>query len=74
MTRGNKKRPKQNRANSAVLHGPSLLTDQDIYLFKEGTHFRLYDKLGAHPLTVEGREGIHFKPIKRRLSFEDASN
>ena len=27
---------------------PSLLTDQDLYLFNEGSHFRLYDKLGAH--------------------------
>jgi 1,4-alpha-glucan branching enzyme len=43
-----------------VWHGPSLLTDHDIYLFKEGTHFRLYTKLGSHPLNVEGREGTHF--------------
>jgi 1,4-alpha-glucan branching enzyme len=27
----------------------SPLTDQDLYLFNEGTHLRLYDKLGAHP-------------------------
>jgi 1,4-alpha-glucan branching enzyme len=26
----------------------TILTDQDVYLFKEGTHSRLYDKLGAH--------------------------
>ncbi|MBI5399758.1 1,4-alpha-glucan branching protein GlgB [Candidatus Saganbacteria bacterium] len=41
-------------------HGPTLLTDQDIYLFKEGNHFRLYDKLGSHPMTVNGRTGILF--------------
>jgi 1,4-alpha-glucan branching enzyme len=29
-----------------------VLTEQDIYLFREGTHFRAYEKLGAHP--VEG--------------------
>jgi 1,4-alpha-glucan branching enzyme len=33
-----------------------LLTDQDIYLFREGTHVRAYEKLGAHP--VPSREGI----------------
>jgi 1,4-alpha-glucan branching enzyme len=26
----------------------SMLTDQDIYLFKEGSHARLYEKLGSH--------------------------
>ncbi len=34
----------------------SLLTDDDIYLFNEGTHSRLYDKLGAHPT----EQGTHF--------------
>jgi 1,4-alpha-glucan branching enzyme len=43
-----------------VVHGPSRLTDGDIYLFKEGNHFKLYDKLGAHALTVDGRAGTHF--------------
>jgi 1,4-alpha-glucan branching enzyme len=45
---------------AAVIHGPSLLTEQDIYLFKEGTHSRLYEKLGSHAMTVEGRAGAHF--------------
>lgn len=27
-----------------------MITDYDIYLFKEGSHCRLYEKLGAHPL------------------------
>ena len=39
---------------------PSLLTDQDLYLFNEGTHLRLYEKLGAHPGTWEGEPGTHF--------------
>ncbi|MEN6560975.1 MAG: 1,4-alpha-glucan branching protein GlgB [Acidobacteriota bacterium] len=43
-----------------IVHGPSLLTDADIYLFKEGNHFKLYDKLGAHTLVVDGREGTLF--------------
>jgi 1,4-alpha-glucan branching enzyme len=36
------------------------LTPQDVYLFKEGTLFRAYDRLGAHPDTVDGREGTSF--------------
>jgi 1,4-alpha-glucan branching enzyme len=38
----------------------ALLTEEDIYLFNEGSHFRLYEKLGAHPLTVSNQEGTHF--------------
>jgi 1,4-alpha-glucan branching enzyme len=38
----------------------SLLTAYDIYLFKEGTHAALYEKLGAHPMTVEGICGTLF--------------
>ncbi|OIN99624.1 MAG: 1,4-alpha-glucan branching enzyme [Elusimicrobia bacterium CG1_02_56_21] len=37
-----------------------LLTDQDIYLFNEGNHFRLYEKLGAHPAEIGGVEGTVF--------------
>jgi len=38
----------------------SLLTDEDLYLFNEGSHLRLYEKLGAHPLEVEGLKGVYF--------------
>ena len=33
-----------------VRDDPSLLSDQDLYLFNEGTHLRLWEKLGAHPV------------------------
>lgn len=42
------------------VQGVSLFTEFDIYLFKEGNHFHLYDKLGAHPMTVDGVEGTYF--------------
>jgi 1,4-alpha-glucan branching enzyme len=38
----------------------TLLTEADIFIFNEGSHFRLYDKLGAHPLTVDGVTGTYF--------------
>jgi len=43
-----------------VRGGISLFTDYDVYLFKEGNHFRLFEKLGAHPMTFEGTEGTYF--------------
>jgi 1,4-alpha-glucan branching enzyme len=41
-------------------HDFSLLTKDDLYLYNEGSHFRIYEKLGAHPVAVEGREGAYF--------------
>src|SRR5436853_2912929 len=38
----------------------SLLTDQDFYLFNEGSHRRLFEKLGAHTRIVEGTAGTNF--------------
>ncbi|MFW5921482.1 MAG: alpha-amylase family glycosyl hydrolase, partial [Polyangiales bacterium] len=38
----------------------SLLGDVDLHLFNEGTHLRLYEKLGAHPTTIDGTSGTHF--------------
>ena len=37
-----------------------MITDHDIYLFKQGRHYRLYDKFGAHSTTVKGVPGIMF--------------
>ena len=37
-----------------------VMTDFDIDLFKSGNHFRLYEKLGAHPVVVDGVEGYSF--------------
>lgn len=38
----------------------SLFTDQDIYLFREGKHYKLYDKFGAHSVEREGIPGVYF--------------
>lgn len=44
----------------AMRYDVSLLSDQDLYLFNEGTHCRLYEGLGAHQITVEGEDGACF--------------
>jgi len=38
----------------------SLLSQDDLYLFNEGSHLRLYEKLGPHTVTVDGEEGTYF--------------
>ena len=48
------------KEQSQALKNFSLLTDHDVYLFKEGSHFRLYDKLGAHLVEVDGIKGTFF--------------
>ncbi|MFA6880660.1 MAG: 1,4-alpha-glucan branching protein GlgB [Aminobacterium sp.] len=38
----------------------SLFSDIDTYLFKEGTHLKLYTKMGAHVVSIDGVEGVYF--------------
>jgi len=44
----------------SVLHNRSLLTEDDIYLFNEGAHFQLYEKLGSHAVENTGAGGTQF--------------
>ncbi len=50
---------------------PPVLSDFDLYLLGEGNHLRLYDKLGAHPMELEGVAGVGFvvwAPNAQRVS------
>ncbi|WP_417807768.1 1,4-alpha-glucan branching protein GlgB [Thioclava sp.] len=50
---------------------PPVLGEMDEYLIGEGTHKRLWEKLGAHVITHSGVEGVHFAvwaPNARRVS------
>ncbi|MDQ0064531.1 1,4-alpha-glucan branching protein GlgB [Chryseobacterium lathyri] len=38
----------------------TLFTDHDVYLFKEGRHYKLYGKFGAHSVEKEGVKGVYF--------------
>ncbi len=38
----------------------SLLTDYDIALLQSGKHYRLYEKMGSHPVEVDGEKGVYF--------------
>ena len=38
----------------------SLFSEFDIDLFKSGKHFKLYEKMGAHPIEVKGVKGVYF--------------
>jgi 1,4-alpha-glucan branching enzyme len=44
----------------SLARASSLLTETDLHLFNEGRHHRLYEKMGAHPATVEGEAGVQF--------------
>ena len=50
---------------------PPVLSEFDLYLLAEGTHLHLYEKLGAHPLVLDGVSGVAFAvfaPNARRVS------
>lgn len=49
----------------------SQITDFDTYLFAEGKHYDIYEKFGAHPMTIDGVKGTYFAvwaPHARRVS------
>ncbi len=39
---------------------PSVFSDFDLHLFGQGKHYHLYEKMGAHPRTVDGVLGVNF--------------
>jgi 1,4-alpha-glucan branching enzyme len=43
-----------------VRYDLTLLTEDDLYLFNEGSHFHLHEKLGAHPLRSDAVDGSYF--------------
>ena len=43
-----------------IRHDVSLLSDMDVFLFNEGTHTKLYERLGAHPTEADGQAGTIF--------------
>jgi 1,4-alpha-glucan branching enzyme len=43
-----------------VIYAGSLVTEHDVYLFKEGNHFELYEKLGSHLMELDDMQGVHF--------------
>ena len=50
---------------------PPILSDFDLYLLGEGTHVNLYEKLGAHPMVLDGVAGVAFAvfaPAAKRVS------
>ena len=53
-------------AQSQVRYDVTLLTSDDLFLFNQGSHFRLYEKLGAHPLATRERKAP-ISPFGRRM-------
>ena len=55
----------------------AVLGDLDVWLLSEGTHHRPYEKLGAHPVVLEGVAGVAFAvwaPNARRVSVVGSFN
>jgi 1,4-alpha-glucan branching enzyme len=50
---------------------PPILSDLDLYLLGEGTHMELCQKLGSHPMSLDGVSGaafVVFAPSAKRVS------
>ena len=68
-------RIKTHEGTIAEFHDPysflPVLTDFDLHLIGEGSHYKTYEKLGAHLMSVNGVHGVHFAvwaPNARRVS------
>ncbi len=51
---------------------PSYITEADCYVFGNGSHYEIYEKLGAHPMEMEGVYGTYFAvwaPHAKRVSL-----
>ena len=56
---------------------PTFLTELDLHLFNEGSHDRIYDKLGAHLRTIDGVAGVNFAvwaPNAKQVSITGGFN
>ena len=62
---------------AAVRNDASLLTAEDLHLFNEGTHYRIYEKMGAHLTSAGGEQGTCFSvwaPNAREVSVIGSFN
>ena len=37
-----------------------MITEADAYLFAQGTHYEIYEKMGAHEVEIDGQKGVYF--------------
>lgn len=54
-----------------------VITEYDLYLYNEGNHHRIYEKLGAHYITIDGVSGTCFSvwaPCAKRVSVIGSFN
>jgi len=56
------------RKSAESLDRPFVFTGDDAFLFNEGTHYRLFDKLGAHPVPGKGTAFAVWAPNARYVS------
>jgi 1,4-alpha-glucan branching enzyme len=69
--------PKSATETSHVRYDVSLLTSEDFYLFNEGSHYRIHEKMGAHVVESKGTQGTVFSvwaPNARNVSVIGSFN
>ena len=47
-------------AGNKTMENPIFITKADEYVFAQGNHYEIYEKMGAHKAVVNGVEGVYF--------------
>lgn len=55
-----KKKSVPNKSERSIPETYTRFTDFDIHLFKTGKHFKLYEKMGSHPVEFKNQKGTYF--------------
>ena len=69
--------PTETGPEQTVETGTPRITEFDLYLFRQGSHFKMYEKLGAHLDTENGIKGVYFAvwaPNAKMVSVVGAFN
>ena len=48
------------KSEKTVAEETVFISDADMYVYGQGSHYDIYKKLGAHPSVEDGKEGYFF--------------
>ena len=60
-------------AAKSKMSGLGVIGELDRYYYGEGRHYKIFEKLGAHPFTYQGKDG-YYLPYGRLMQYQSVSS